>query len=555
MHYAGLGRTDDYSTGASKPLVISAIVRAFSDKHKVIQLVEAVLNDKYGLKGNCPPIKEWLERNRHIQETEPKPTPQSPVDDCTRFRIMHLSDFHFSFDEAPTTLRHSLPHLREIEQVLEETKPDIVIVTGDLSAQGDRNSLERAKNWLIANETFNGGSYGLNLSGRLPKIPFVVVAGNSDFTKKPVGGDAESRIDTTLRYFRHLFSDGEVSPGVSYLNDGQEFVFLFKLTIPPNSEECSRESPKNGYSVAEIRDAYRREWKRISKFHSDACRNGVCASEALIATPQQYTRSPKILITHQPLLEGTPSMLESEVKDFLQSLASIGIHVLLCGHQHVHLLEQQPLSKLKKKKDPTRSVHRYLLHSLGINVPLHWFGGDGKRLPLGLGPFIVSLVEQAKSWIVNDSNTDRTDEAVISKCEELLREMLNSQEAQIPMRMIGQLKSQLLESHKDEESVNEVACIEELLKNLNYQQISKLREACKSKPVTEFYREFYKRSVIQCRCGSSGKINGPANRQRNLQVYDIVIFPEHWSMQCTVHPWSNSKYSPDGPPWIANIKR
>lgn len=66
MHHSGLGRAADYSIGASKPVVISAIVYALSNQYKVIQLVEAVLNDKFGLKGNCPPIEAWLGRMREV---------------------------------------------------------------------------------------------------------------------------------------------------------------------------------------------------------------------------------------------------------------------------------------------------------------------------------------------------------------------------------------------------------------------------------------------------------------------------------------------------------
>ena len=567
MHHAGLERAANFSTGPSKPAVISAIVRAFSDQYKVVELVEAVLHDKYGLKGNCPPIENWLVQNREARErksdagnasagTTLSNTAFTTSDEsCARFRIMHLSDFHFSFGETQTTLRHSLPHLRGIEQILEETNPDLLIVTGDMSAHGDKNSLERAKNWLIGKETFDGESYGLNLSGRLPKIPFVVVSGNADFTAKPIGGDAESRINASLRYFRQLFSDTEVSPGVSYLRAGLKYAFFFKLTIPPSSGERSSESSTTGYSDSEVRDIYRREWKRIAAFHADACRNGVRENGSQLATPQQYTQSPKILITHQPLLEGTASTLESEVKDFLLSLASIGIHVILCGHQHVHLLEQQPLSKLKRKKNPLRSIYRYLLDSLGINDPPQWFGGDGKRLPSRLRPFFASLVEQAKSWIVNNPSTELSDEAVVLKCEELLHELLDSQGDQLPSKLVNQLKSQLLEAHKDLDTVNEARCIEELLRGLTQPEILKLREASKSKPVSQFYREFYKKNVIQCRCGSSGKINGPANRQRNLQIYDIKVCPEHWSIHCKVYPWSSSKFSPDGIPWVAHVKR
>ena len=558
MHHAGLGRVSDYcSTDQSKPLIISEIVRKFSNQTKVIQLVKAVLNDKYGLKGNCPPIEEWLERYRGIPETDPKPTPELS-ENCSRFRIMHLSDFHFSFGDTQSTRRHSLPHLRGIEKILAETNPDLVVVTGDLSANGDTNSLERANNWLIGQETFEGERYGLNLHGRSKPIPLVVVAGNTDFPEKPIGGDTQSRINESLADFRELFSQAEVSPGISYLRFNQESAFFFKLTVPPDPTMKNSNSPERSrffYSVAEVRETFRDEWRRIANFHSNACKAGINENGAQVTTSSQYLRAPKFLVTHQPLLECTDGELESIIKDFLLNLASIGIHVIFCGHQHIQTLDEKLLSQMKLKKKPIRSVLRYPLLCLGITEPPQLLVTNGKRLPLKLGPIIASIVESAKRIIAKDPTASVTDEAVISKCEELLEEMLSSQDIPLPSRMVNQLRSVLLKTNEDKDTVDEVACIQELLNGLTQKQIQKLREVSKSQPVSEFYHDFCKRNLVQCRCGSSGKVVGPSKRPRNLQIYDIHISPDHWSVRCKVFFWKVSEFRPDLHPRDFRVNR
>jgi predicted phosphodiesterase len=463
---------------------------------------------------------------------------------------MHLSDFHFNFGETQSSLRHSLPHLRGIEKILAETNPDLVVVTGDLSAHGDTNALERAYNWLVGKETFDGDRYGLNLLERAKSIPYVVVAGNSDFTPKSTGGNTQSRINESLSVFRRLFSQEQISPGIWHLRTNQENMFLFELTIPPSRSEqkdrsCPPEVLKSYYSGPEIRATFRAEWKRIANFHSNASHAGLIENGTQVVTSSQYARAPKFLVTHYPLLDSTDREEESIVKDFLLNLASIGVHVMFCGHQHIQGLHQKRLSQLKLKKKPIRSVLRYLLLCLGITEPPQLIVGNGKRMPMRLSPILASFVELAKSMIAKDLSESITDEAVIYKCEELLDEMLSSRDGHLPSRMIDQLRTELLKKHKDEDAVDEVACIEQLLLGLTPEQIRKLREVSRSKSVSDFYREFCNRNIVQCRCGSSGKVVGPSKLPRNLQVYDVLIYPERWTIGCKAYFWGLSEFSID----------
>jgi 3',5'-cyclic AMP phosphodiesterase CpdA len=96
-------------------------------------------------------------------------------------RIAHLSDFHF--DGSPE-LRAALPALVDVAAA---THPDIVIVTGDLTAGGRPQELD-----AVAAELERFGS-----------IPRVVIPGNRDLVPS-VGPPGEARtlpVDSDLDYF------------------------------------------------------------------------------------------------------------------------------------------------------------------------------------------------------------------------------------------------------------------------------------------------------------------------------------------------------------------
>jgi len=63
------------------------------------------------------------------------------------FRIAHLSDLHFSSgaDKGDPSHVHSIPRLKAIERILSSRKCDRIIISGDLSDAGDRESLLRAQ--------------------------------------------------------------------------------------------------------------------------------------------------------------------------------------------------------------------------------------------------------------------------------------------------------------------------------------------------------------------------------------------------------------------------
>jgi 3',5'-cyclic AMP phosphodiesterase CpdA len=111
-------------------------------------------------------------------------------------RIVHLSDFHF---DGSTELRRALHAL--IDAAIART-PDVVVITGDLSADGRPSELD-----AVAREL-----------ARFGQVPRVVIPGNRDL-EPSVGAPGESRalpVDSDLDFFLALepaltlgFDDGE----------------------------------------------------------------------------------------------------------------------------------------------------------------------------------------------------------------------------------------------------------------------------------------------------------------------------------------------------------
>ena len=99
-------------------------------------------------------------------------------------RIVHLSDFHF--DGSPELRRA----LRSLVDSAIARRPDLVVVTGDLSADGRPAELEE-----VAREL-----------GRFGDVPQVVIPGNRDL-EPSVGAPGEARplpVDSDLDYFLAL---------------------------------------------------------------------------------------------------------------------------------------------------------------------------------------------------------------------------------------------------------------------------------------------------------------------------------------------------------------
>lgn len=122
-------------------------------------------------------------------------------------RVLHLSDFHF----ATHTARDSKPLLdRMISHLRGATRPDLVLVSGDIAQSGV------AGDYALAKELFLSLLRALELDA----TRLLLVPGNHDVDRSRVGRGAESTQNRVLR------SSSSQSEFENVLTDDEEFVLL-----------------------------------------------------------------------------------------------------------------------------------------------------------------------------------------------------------------------------------------------------------------------------------------------------------------------------------------
>ncbi|MXX76533.1 MAG: metallophosphoesterase [Holophagales bacterium] len=193
-------------------------------------------------------------------------------------RLLHLSDIHF----GPP---HYRPAAAGVEALVAGRRPDLVIVSGDLTQRARREQFRQARRFLV----------GLGL-------PFLAVPGNHDV---PMYRVWERLLDRYGAYRRHFSPDLEPSFRDAEL-EVVGFNTAFNLTI-----EDGRFTPRQLAAVGE-------------RFHRD----GSTESEGRV----------RIAVVHHPLA-GLPELMGWRTArrsgDALRKFAAAGVDLVLAGHVHV----------------------------------------------------------------------------------------------------------------------------------------------------------------------------------------------------------------------------
>ena len=94
-------------------------------------------------------------------------------------KLVHISDLHFSVNQhcQANYLAHSMPHLEDMTDKMNSFNFDRLIISGDISNQGDKDSLKLAHDWIFYEiPTADNSSVGLKLKPN----QVIPVPGNHD---------------------------------------------------------------------------------------------------------------------------------------------------------------------------------------------------------------------------------------------------------------------------------------------------------------------------------------------------------------------------------------
>ncbi len=123
------------------------------------------------------------------------------------FRILHFSDLHFSNgrDCQASNHSHSIDMCSAISSFVKNNNDfDKVIISGDISDGGDRESLLTAHDWIMHDMGIGAKErIGLRLNDNPQKLG--IVPGNHDAWNNRSGGKLISRWQKSLENYNSIF--------------------------------------------------------------------------------------------------------------------------------------------------------------------------------------------------------------------------------------------------------------------------------------------------------------------------------------------------------------
>jgi hypothetical protein len=125
------------------------------------------------------------------------------------FTIAHISDLHFSHgtDMSNPDHAHSIPHLRALQSHLGRIQPDLLVVSGDVSNYGDKQSLINASAYLLKQIPIGAEEYtGLEFAPE----NLGIVPGNHDAWNASQIGSLIDRRQKSLEHFNFAFPSHKI---------------------------------------------------------------------------------------------------------------------------------------------------------------------------------------------------------------------------------------------------------------------------------------------------------------------------------------------------------
>jgi hypothetical protein len=336
------------------------------------------------------------------------------------FEFAHLSDLHFSAGaDAGGSHSHSIKHLEGIEHILSGTRPDRLIVSGDLTDRGDTESLLRVHDWLHADFRVAGDR---RIGLRLPPDRVRVIPGNHDaYNARHPSGDDFDCWQRSLDNYNRVFRDqpfGPASP-VSYdwiEKDGFGIYFAYVDTCFLNDPSIEHSSTIVDACVTAISKPARgrltrRQANRLLE-QFDAGMRGTLAlpSGSGVIAKETFAKSLKVLVMHHYMFEppGCSDDFFLKLADrnyVLRSMGMADFDICLCGHKHHVDFTVRPYGEYFDKRARGRYCINVFRRMLGIHtMPLAFELPTGKRMARAFSNLIAVLLLSVKDEATHDNN-------------------------------------------------------------------------------------------------------------------------------------------------------
>lgn len=456
------------------------------------------------------------------------------MNDYPTFSLTHISDLHFSegTDQSNPNHTHSIPHLQGIEKALSQTDTlDLLIISGDISNSGDRQSLITASGWIfraipIGNNEFTGLQMHVDKTGIIP--------GNHDAWNAKSSGSLLEKRQKSLENYNYAFSahqiDSETGCYYKWIEKNGHGLYLAFV------DSCFLgDTEKNEYDTfgnCRFDQAIAKgklstsQTENLLEWH-DRGVNGTldnpnCPGEVIDRT--LFAKSLKIIVMHHYLFEppghSSDYFMRLQHRDIVfRNVALSDFDVMLCGHKHIPSFDVHTYGHHFDGRATNRYLVNYFRRLIGLHsYPIQFKDSNGKLLTKCLSIFVQILAKLTKKQKQSSDSS-----AIAEEVFALLKDGLDdpgSLERKIKsfLNSFGIIGAEMLEPHELKEIQKRISV------RLSQQERNELKKVASR--VVGMSRKLKSRPFLQVMSGSSAKLC--LNKTRYLNAYKIMPDAGGW---------------------------
>jgi hypothetical protein len=465
------------------------------------------------------------------------------------FRLAHISDLHFSegTDQSNPNHAHSIRLLMGLETRLAGLNDmDLLIVSGDVSNHGDRQSLITANGWLFKTIPVGNGAYtGLNA----PPDRVQVVPGNHDAWNATRYGTLIDRRQKSLENYNFAFPNHRISDQGCYFDWLQKgdcgvylaFVDSCFLGDTENNEDSPFGTLRYDQAIAKGKLSVR-QTETLLEWHDQGMR-GSLENPRVPATyidPGMFASSLKVLVMHHYLFEPPENrsdyFMRVHDRDIVfRNIALSDFDVLLCGHKHSTSFDVHSCGDHFDERACSRYMINYFRRLIGLeSLPIQFVDESGRKFSKALTQLthiIATFVKKSDSIAEGD---------FADKVFELLKLGLDAPDK------LERIVRKYIAEHRGEGASSlewtELKAIQKRISvGLKPQERKALRAIASSISATAV--DLRTRPFLQVMCGSSAKASSVADKRRSYNLYRIRPQQDGWNFVCERYPWRLQEFS------------
>ncbi len=470
----------------------------------------------------------------------------------TQFRIVHLSDLHFSrgADQSYPDHKHSIVHLRGIERVLQSIEYDRLIITGDVSNRGDAESLLRARQWIYS-ELEIGSGEKIGLRADLAKVR--IIPGNHDAWDTDGTGTVLDRRQKSLKEYNKVFPENAIVPpaGCYYdwieKNDAGLFIAF--------ADSCYLGDPQLEGMVPDLKFFDRiakgklsiEVTERLLEWYDQGIHGNLPypGDASHFISSGLFAGALKMLAMHHYIFEPADNadeyLMQIRQREVVfRNIALADFDILLCGHKHIPEFKPLTLGDQLDDRARFRYLTNYFRRIIGIpSMPIQYVDEKGRRFSKALSMFANILFSKTRS---DGPIAPEHIERVIA----LLRGGLDDPDS------LEREAKKLFGTHPELGAHRfSRAELEDIRKQISINLRPEERKRLKAiaDKIFKVVSSLESRTFVQAMAGSACKAGSPVGRSkfRSFNVYEILPTESGFHLKSYQYAWDSQRneFSPE----------